>query len=210
MPLSTPLAAALSFGKKLISILENSVGAPVGIYAKNHFNQFIGYIEGLPGRIVSFTSKMFNAGLNLIKGFFSGISHGSGFIANLADAITSKIKSVLNSAISQINKGINKVGGLIHIGLPNIPHLAKGAFVTSPTIALIGEKRPEVVLPTNDPARAMQLLHQSGLAASLNIGAPAVNVIVKIGDRELRQIIDTQIDVANEETSMALANGPRG
>jgi len=34
-----------------------------------------------------------------------------------------------------------------HIGFPTMPHLAKGGIVTRPTIALIGERGPEAVVP---------------------------------------------------------------
>lgn len=34
-----------------------------------------------------------------------------------------------------------------HIGFPKMPHLAKGGIVTAPTIALIGERGPEAVVP---------------------------------------------------------------
>src|SRR5205814_565610 len=42
--------------------------------------------------------------------------------------------------------GVGKIGGW-SLGTPNIPRLATGGVVTSPTLALIGEAGPEAVIP---------------------------------------------------------------
>lgn len=74
------------------------------------------------------------------------------------------IKGVMNGIISGINAAIdalNKIhvsipswvpglgGKSFGISLPNIPMLAEGGIVTSPTIAMIGEAGPEAVVPLN-------------------------------------------------------------
>jgi len=41
---------------------------------------------------------------------------------------------------------VGKVGGFT-IGLPDLPYLASGGIVTSPTLAVIGERGPEAVVP---------------------------------------------------------------
>lgn len=53
----------------------------------------------------------------------------------------------------------------------NLPGLAAGGVVTSPTMAMLGEgSKPEVVIPLTDRARATELAQVSGLAAMLNQG----------------------------------------
>jgi hypothetical protein len=58
-----------------------------------------------------------------------------------------------------------------------LPELANGAIVGTRTPAIIGEAGPEAVIPISRPARALQLMEQSGLAdlARGNSGA-AVNI----------------------------------
>ena len=41
---------------------------------------------------------------------------------------------------------VGRVGGFT-IGLPDLPYLAAGGIVTSPTLAVIGERGPEAVVP---------------------------------------------------------------
>ena len=95
-----------------------------------------------------------------------------GFKANILgiwDGLVGGIKGAINTIIGAINsfiRGINRikisvpsvdiplvgrVGGF-SVGLPNIPEiptLAKGGIATRPTLAMIGEKGPEAVVPLN-------------------------------------------------------------
>lgn len=166
-------------------------------------------IASIPGKIGKFGDKLFDAGVNLISRFFVGLEHGGDKIGEVAKGIYNDLKGYLNKAISAINSGINKVGHFFPGGLPNIPHFAGGAYVTSPTLALIGERAPEVVLPTDDPRKALSLLRQSGLSNVLNMGGPSFNVMVKIGDRDITDIVDTSVASANDDTAMALTHGAR-
>lgn len=47
--------------------------------------------------------------------------------------------------------------------MSKIPGMAAGGFVSSPTVAMVGEAGPEVVIPLSRPSRAMDLMSQSGL-----------------------------------------------
>jgi len=46
---------------------------------------------------------------------------------------------------------VGKVGGFT-IGLPDLPMLASGGIVNDPTLAVIGEKGPEAVIPLDQMA----------------------------------------------------------
>jgi len=219
--------AVIDFGPKLIAIFVRAAGtvlrnvrswgkdlmkawlAPI-TYAIDHWNSWMSFLRSVPGKIIGLVPKMLGAGLALIKGFFKGLGGAGASVGDLASHIVSSIKGALNGAINQINKGINKVGGIIHINLPNIPTFASGGIVSGPTLLIAGERNPEVILPTDNPRRAAQLLRQSGLEQSLGMGAPNVNVVVKIGERELTDIVSTEVSAANEETAMALSHGTRG
>ena len=57
-----------------------------------------------------------------------------------------------------------------------LPQLANGAIVGSRTPAIIGEAGPEAVIPISRPARALQLMEQSGLADLARGSGAAVNI----------------------------------
>jgi hypothetical protein len=57
-----------------------------------------------------------------------------------------------------------------------LPELANGAIVGSRTPAIIGEAGPEAVIPISRPARALQLMEQSGLADLARGSGAAVNI----------------------------------
>ena len=50
----------------------------------------------------------------------------------------------------------------------NIPAHAEGGFITSPEIALIGEKGSELILPLTDKERSRELLRQASGVLGLN------------------------------------------
>lgn len=87
---------------------------------------------------------------------------------------------------------------------------ARGYITHGPEFAMIGEGgSPEVVLPTNDPRRARQLLHDSGVAAQMGTGTPVVNVTVLVGNEELDSHIDTRIEYADDRTAGQILAGTR-
>lgn len=93
--------------------------------------------------LVSATTTAWEAVIGIIKGAINGI----------IDVINSFF-SFLNNfqiGIPEINVGPVHVGGGVidpfNIGL--IPHLASGGIIDSPTLALIGERGPEAVVPLN-------------------------------------------------------------
>lgn len=205
----TVVKAIVSFGIKLLTAIQHGIDAP-GNYIRDHLAQWWAEFQALPGKLLSLGPKLLNAGLSIIQSLFKGLEKAGSFVGDLASSIFNHIKSLLNGAIGQINKGINKVGKFFPGGLPNIPYLADGAYVTKPTLALIGERAPEVVVPTDNPARAAQLLRQSGLTSVLAAGSPNWNINVKIGDRDITDIVETSVAEANISTAQSLSFGPRG
>ena len=90
--------------------------------------------------------------------FAVGKAVGTG-LKDIFVGIITVIKDVINGVITVINLGIAAVNAIPHVhipgtditlGLPKIPEipkLAKGGIVTSPTIAMIGEAGAEAVVP---------------------------------------------------------------
>jgi len=77
----------------------------------------------------------------------------------IASVITSPFKAAFNAVSDMWNSTIGAfhfkipswvpVFGGKEFDIPDMPHLANGGIVTSPTLALIGEKGPEAVIPLN-------------------------------------------------------------
>jgi hypothetical protein len=83
------------------------------------------------------------------------------------------IASAWNNTVGKISFEIPKwVPGLGGKGfdMPNIPMLANGGIVTSPTLAMIGERGPEAVIPLTGPN------------AGAGMGGNTVNINVNGGD----------------------------
>lgn len=90
-------------------------------------------------------------GANLIDGIVSGLTGLPGRIVSLLRAAINAVIDRINSALEfsfSVDTHIPGVGRKgIHFNAPDIPHLAKGGIVTKPTLALIGERGPEAVVP---------------------------------------------------------------
>lgn len=116
------------------------------------FNSIVDTIKGVPGRIRDLAQSFKNAGGAVISALIDGLKHAGSFVSDIAGKVWDAVKGMLNAAIDKINSAlefkINPPGpGSITINPPDIPHLATGGIVTSPTIALVGEAGPEVVIP---------------------------------------------------------------
>jgi len=95
----------------------------------------------------------------LWSGMTSAVQGAADLIRSIIDTMVGVIKWGVNIGIDSINamiRGINLVhfdrpiwlgGGRVGFSIEQIPRLAEGAIVTSPTIAMIGEEGPEAVVP---------------------------------------------------------------
>lgn len=90
----------------------------------------------------------------------------------------------------------------------NQPALADGGIVRAPTNALIGEAGAEVVIPMTRPARAMQLLEQSGLSRMLTPSGN-VSVSVYLGNEAFDQHVQKIVVQDNRMQSRQLTLGAR-
>lgn len=91
-----------------------------------------------------------------------GVSNAVEGIKTIFGGIVNTLKGIVNGIISLINgaiRGINKIsvtipdwvpkfgGKTIGFNIPTIPQLAKGGVVDQPTLAMIGERGKEAVMP---------------------------------------------------------------
>ena len=138
-----------------------------------------------------------------------------GSIRGAANAVPNAIKAPLNAVINTWNAlripgfsiklpsvkiaGHKIGGGSLGWGgadLPNIPTLARGGVVSSPTLALIGEGRGREVVAPEDLLRAI-------------VGESAPEVRVFIGETELRSMVRFEVHSVNDRTAQVLLAGLR-
>ena len=185
-----PLQSSFQAAKNTLSTVFSAM--------KDGWNSFVSFIKGIPGKIKGALSDMFSP---LASGFKS--------------AINSVIRgwNNLSFSIPSVDiPGIGKVGGGT-INTPNIPYLASGALATGPTLAMVGEGRfNEAILPLGDPRVDALLASALGRATASNqpsagshdttaVGGSIgdIHLSVKIGERELDDIVVERINDSNRQ-----------
>lgn len=119
----------------------------------------IGIAALVAGLVIAY--KKFETFRNIVDSVFSfiktAVSGGFDFFKGYLDFVLGIYKGIFNGVASIWNNTVGKlsfkvpgwVPGLGGKGfdVPNIPMLADGGIVNSPTLAMIGEKGPEAVIP---------------------------------------------------------------
>ena len=133
------------------------------------------------------------------------------------EAVGSAFKSVINWVLEKVEdtinlpiRGINKAIGIINkipgvdiglIGEIRIPRLAKGGIATVPTLAEIGERGPEAVLPLSGPqSQAWMNTLSDMIAQKSSSNSQPTKVILKVGERELGWATIGAINGITEQT----------
>ena len=118
-----------------------------------------------------------------------GVTTSLDFLTNYFEGVLNIYKNIFNAIAKLWNNTIGKlsfkfpdwVPGLGGKGfsVPNIPMLAEGGIVNSPTLAMIGEKGPEAVVPLNrnNGVGGITVNVNGGLSTSAEIGQAVVNAI---------------------------------
>ena len=200
--ISDAATKALNTVRSVLSGFASWISGVAGTIA-GYVQRIVGAFRGLDDPVVAAVGAIKGA-LNGLISFMAGIV---GRISAEASAIANAIKAPINAVLRAWN-GLSftvpkitlpsvkiagkKIGGGSFGGqtfsFPNVPLLAKGGIVTRPTLAMVGEKGPEAVIP-------------------LGAGAGNVEVRVFIGDRELRTVVDQQIQASNVRTARVLLSG---
>lgn len=133
------------------------------------------------------------------------------------EAVGSAFKSVINWVLEKVEdtinlpiRGINKAIGIINkipgvdiglIGEIRIPRLAKGGIATVPTLAEIGERGPEAVLPLSGPqSQAWMNTLSDMIARKSGSNSQPTKVVLQIGERELGWATIGAINGITEQT----------
>ena len=121
----------------------------------------------------------FKIGKDAIVDFFEG----------MATAIVSAFKTAFNAVASIWNNTVGKLSFSIPswvpgiggkgFSVPSIPMLAEGGIVTGPTLAMIGERGPEAVVPLNRGGMGdvYNVTVNGGMSSSAEIGRVVVDSI---------------------------------
>lgn len=124
-------------------------------------NGFLGFVSSIWNSI----TRIFGGIIDFIAGVFTGNWSRAwqgvvNIFGGIMDGLGSVIKAPLNGVIWLINQaisGLNKIkvpdwvpswlGGGQGINIPQIPYLARGGIIDSPTLAMVGEAGKEAVVP---------------------------------------------------------------
>jgi hypothetical protein len=169
------------------------------------FNGIVNGVTGIAGKVWdivnniagladTYAGKLLSWGKAIGGGIVDGITS---MFKGIKDALVATIKGAINGVISLIDAIELPVGFKIHKwhGIPDgfsitwghpihIPLLAEGGIVNSPTLAMIGEKGPEAVVPLGKGA---------GMGITVNVSGVVGNereVAARIG-RELQKLNNT-------------------
>jgi hypothetical protein len=124
-------------------------------WAKNNWPLLLAILTGPFGLAIAFVVKFKDDIMNMFGLIYNGIKATMGFVA---DVITAPFKAAFKAVAGLWNNTVGKLSFTVPnwvpgIGgkgfdVPDIPMLAEGGIVTSPTLAMIGEGRgPEAVIP---------------------------------------------------------------
>jgi hypothetical protein len=106
------------------------------------YKKFEGF-RNVVDSVFKFIGKVVSGSLDLIKGYFSTVL---GFYKSIFNGIASLWNNTIGKLSFKVPGWVPGLGGK-GFDVPNIPMLAAGGIVTSPTLAMIGEAGPEAVVP---------------------------------------------------------------
>lgn len=154
----------------------------------------IGVIAGLGTNMKKAAGDLGDA---FLDGFKAALSASTGFAGDVAGAVLSAVKNVVNThVIDRINSMLSftikvPLGPDIKVDAPDIPHLAAGTRSFGGGLAVLGERGPELAaLPGGTRVfPASQTADMLGGSAALNINGP-VTIVADTPKRARRRLND--------------------
>jgi hypothetical protein len=130
--------AANPIGIVIIALAALAAAFVIAYNKSETFREFVNKLFGAIKTGVEFS-------LDLIKGYLNGVL---GFYKTIFNGIARLWNSTIGKLSFKVPDWVPGLGGK-GFSVPRIPELAEGGIVTSPTVALIGERGPEAVIPLN-------------------------------------------------------------
>lgn len=175
----------------------------------NAFSNVAGFFKGIFDSIVGWFTDIGRAVGDAVSGAFKSGMNGA--IATVENVVNEFI-GLINGAIGLINKipGVN-IG---RIGYVNLPRLARGGIVDSPTVAMIGEAGKEVVMPLENTGFLQTMgrvvggavVNALGGGLPQSSGLPNGDIVIVIGSREFGRFTIDEINKAQAEAGQLLLN----
>ena len=144
-----------------------------------------------------------------------------GAFRSAVNAVLGTIENVVNGFIGMINGVLNTIrrlpglGWVGSIGYVNLPRLARGGIVDSPTVAMIGEAGKEVVMPLENTGflQTMGRIVGGAVVNALGGGLPQSggfsgdgDIIIQIGGHEFGRVAIQEINKEQERAGQVLLN----
>ena len=180
-------------------------------------NGFLGFVSSIWNSI----KRIFGGIIDFVAGVFTGDWSRAwqgvvNIFGGIMDGLGAVIKAPLNGVIWLINQaigGLNKIkvpdwvpswlGGGKGINIPQIPYLARGGIIDSPTLAMVGEAGKEAVVPLENNTQGLDLLASKLIERLGGINTSnsdrAIEIILQLGDLEFARVL---IDSINKITQM--------
>ncbi|CAK7070287.1 hypothetical protein [Tissierella sp.] len=160
--------------KGLTTFLDNTWNN-IKTKATTIFNNIKDTISNIFNAIKTTTSNIWNGITSGLTNAFNSIYNGavnifnkmSDFIKGITDGIAGFFKGMVNGVIKALNfmiNGLNRLnvaipdwvpgigGKSLGFNIPDIPMLAKGGIIDQPTLAMVGERGKEAVVPLENTA----------------------------------------------------------
>lgn len=185
-------------------------------------------------------TRAYNAVVNAFSGigsFFSGVwstvesifvnagqmvgEAVGGAFRSAVNAVLGTIENVVNGFIGMINgvlgvvRNLPGLGWVGSIGYVNLPRLARGGIVDSPTVAMIGEAGKEVVMPLENTGFLQTMGRVVGGAVVDALGGNLTqssgfsgdgDIVIQIGGHEFGRVAIQEINKEQERAGQVLLN----
>ena len=144
-----------------------------------------------------------------------------GAFRSAVNAVLGTIENVVNGFVGMINGILNTIrrlpglGWVGSIGYVNLPRLARGGIVDSPTVAMIGEAGKEVVMPLENTGflQTMGRIVGGAVVNALGGGLPQSggfsgngDIVIQIGGHEFGRVAIQEINREQERAGQVLLN----
>jgi len=184
-------------------------------------------VKEVAGNVWEWIKSVWSAAYNWFDGHV--ITPIKDIFSGLWDTVKSVFRGVANTVIDAINfliRGLNKLqfdvpdwvpeigGEHIGINIPQIPKLATGGIISSPTLAMVGERGPEAVVPLENTSFVDTLASAVGAAVAAAVSAISnqgsggqgmpETLVLKIGETEFGRVAIKSINSVHRQTGMTL------
>jgi hypothetical protein len=159
-------------------------------------------IKSLPGSLGGIVTGLGRAALDageaIVNGILDGLGAAGGAVADFASSVGDAFRNFINDHVIGPIKEFSftiDAGPFHHTFVPfgALPYLAKGGIVTGPTLAMIGERGPEAVIPLNRGGigPTYNITVQAGVGDPVRIGQTVVETITayeRVNGRRWRDV----------------------